>query len=116
MPRSGRTRTGTDGTGPDDQSRLATWIASVRTTRDRWIAFPPLDGGTRWKTLDDVELVLVAAVDEEIGEMVDACAGRRRISVKDGLTKFGIGEAGVDARLRLTFYLAERSAAPGDAR
>ncbi len=39
-------------------------IASVRTTRDRWIAFPPLDGGTRWKTLDDVELVLVAAVDD----------------------------------------------------
>jgi len=27
-----------------------------------------------------------------------------------------IGEAGVDARLRLTFYLAERSAAPGEAR
>lgn len=39
-------------------------IASVRTTRDRWIAFPPLDGGTRWKTLDDVDLVLVAAVDD----------------------------------------------------
>jgi len=27
-----------------------------------------------------------------------------------------IGEAGVDARLRLTFYLAERSTAPGEAR
>jgi hypothetical protein len=27
-----------------------------------------------------------------------------------------IGEAGVDARLRLTFYLAERSAAPGEVR
>lgn len=43
-----------------------TQIASVRTTRDRWVAFPPLDGGKRWKTLDDVELVLVAAVDDRL--------------------------------------------------
>lgn len=42
-----------------------TQIASVRTTRDRWIAFPPLEGGKKWKTLDDVELVLVAAVDDK---------------------------------------------------
>lgn len=41
-----------------------TLSASVRTTRDRWIAFPPLENGTRWKTLDDVELVLVSAVDD----------------------------------------------------
>lgn len=41
-----------------------TKIASVRTTRDRWIAFPPLEDGKRWKTLDDVDLVLVAAVDD----------------------------------------------------
>lgn len=41
-----------------------TKIASVRTTRNRWFAFPPLDGGKRWKTLDDVELVLVSAVDD----------------------------------------------------
>jgi len=40
-----------------------TSVASVRTTQDRWIAFPPLEKGTRWKTLDDVELVLVSAVD-----------------------------------------------------
>jgi hypothetical protein len=40
-----------------------TKVASVRTTQDRWIAFPPLEKGTRWKTLDDVELVLVSAVD-----------------------------------------------------
>lgn len=40
-----------------------TKIASVRTTRDRWVAFPPLEKGTRWKTLDDVDLVLVSAVD-----------------------------------------------------
>lgn len=41
-------------------------VASVRTTRDRWIAFPPLEGGTRWKTLSDVELVLVSAVDDPV--------------------------------------------------
>lgn len=41
-----------------------TQIASVRTTRDRYIAFPPLDGGKKWKTLDTAELVLVSAVRE----------------------------------------------------
>ncbi len=40
-------------------------VTSIRTTRDRWIAFPPLVNGTKWKTLDDVELVLVAAVDDK---------------------------------------------------
>ncbi len=39
-------------------------VASIRTTRDRWVAFEPLAEGTKWKTLDDVELVLVAAVDD----------------------------------------------------
>ena len=39
-------------------------IAAIRTTRDRWVAFPPLEQGAKWKTLDDVELVLVAAVDD----------------------------------------------------
>jgi len=39
--------------------------ASIRTTRDRSFAFPPLDGGTKWKTLDDVDLVVVAAVDSK---------------------------------------------------
>lgn len=42
----------------DGQERLV----SIRTTRDRWIAFPPRDGG--WRTLDDVEVVAVAAVDD----------------------------------------------------
>jgi len=37
-------------------------LACIRTTRDRWIAFPPMKGG--WKTLDDVEVVVVAAVDD----------------------------------------------------
>jgi hypothetical protein len=38
--------------------------ASFRTTTNRWIAFPPLDHGARFKTLEDVELVFVAAVDD----------------------------------------------------
>lgn len=42
-----------------------TLVTSIRTTRDRWIAFPPLAGGTRWKTLDDVQRVLVATVDSK---------------------------------------------------
>ena len=37
---------------------------SVRTTRDRWFAFPPLNNGTKWKTLSDADIVVVAAVDE----------------------------------------------------
>lgn len=43
-----------------------TQTVSIRTTRDRWVAFPPLDDGKRWKTLDDVDLVLVAAVDDRL--------------------------------------------------
>ena len=39
--------------------------ACIRTTRDRWFAFPPLAGATRWKTLDDVENVIVAAVNSK---------------------------------------------------
>jgi hypothetical protein len=38
--------------------------ASIRTTRDRWFAFPPLNHGKKWKTLDEVDLVIVAAVDD----------------------------------------------------
>lgn len=37
--------------------------AAIRTTRDRWFAFPPLADGTKWKTLSEVEVVIVAAVD-----------------------------------------------------
>jgi hypothetical protein len=44
-----------------------TRMASIRTTRDRYIAFPPLEGGTKWKTLDDVDLVVVATVDSKDG-------------------------------------------------
>ena len=39
-------------------------VASIRTTQDRWFAFPPLKDGAAWKTLDDVEAVIVAAVDD----------------------------------------------------
>lgn len=38
-------------------------LTAIRTTRDRWLAFPPLQGGKKWKTLDDVDLVVVATVD-----------------------------------------------------
>lgn len=38
---------------------------AIRTTRDRWIAFPPLEGGTKWKTLSDVDLVVVASLDSK---------------------------------------------------
>ena len=41
-----------------------TQVASIRTTQDRWFAFPPLNDGTKWKTLDDADIVVVAAVDD----------------------------------------------------
>lgn len=37
--------------------------ASIRTSKDRWFAFPPLKRGTKWKTLDTVDVVIVAVVD-----------------------------------------------------
>ena len=36
---------------------------AIRTTQDRWLAFTLLDKGTKWKTLDDVDVVVVATVD-----------------------------------------------------
>jgi hypothetical protein len=47
------------------QKNGETQVASIRTTRDRWIAFPPMEGGKRWKTLDEVDLVVVAALDSK---------------------------------------------------
>ncbi|MEZ5792346.1 MAG: hypothetical protein R3D34_16700 [Nitratireductor sp.] len=41
-----------------------TQTASIRTTQDRWFAFPPLENGAKWKTLDDADIVVVAAVDD----------------------------------------------------
>ncbi|MDE0098595.1 MAG: hypothetical protein OXM87_03115 [Truepera sp.] len=37
---------------------------SIRTTKNGWFAFQPLKKGTKWKTLDDVDIVIVAAVDD----------------------------------------------------
>ena len=37
---------------------------SIRTTNDRWFAFPPGKKATTWKTLGDVDIVIVAAVDD----------------------------------------------------
>ena len=36
---------------------------AIKTSGNRWFAFSPLDGGKHWKTLDDVDQVLVVAVD-----------------------------------------------------
>lgn len=38
--------------------------ASVRTTRDRWFAFVPQNQGSRFKTLDQVDAVVVATIDD----------------------------------------------------
>jgi hypothetical protein len=40
-----------------------TQLGAIRTSQDRWFAFPPLESGTKWKTLDDVEVVILAVVD-----------------------------------------------------
>src|ERR1700674_4880431 len=37
--------------------------AAIGTTKYDWFAFPSLLGGKKWKTLDDVDVVIVAAVD-----------------------------------------------------
>ncbi len=37
---------------------------AIRTTQDRWFAFPPMENGTKWKTLSDIDVVVVAAVDD----------------------------------------------------
>ena len=36
---------------------------AIRTSKNRWFAFPPLHGGKGWLTLDDVDLVIVGAVN-----------------------------------------------------
>jgi hypothetical protein len=38
-------------------------LACIRTSKDRWFAFPPLARGTKWKTLGDVDMVITAVVD-----------------------------------------------------
>jgi hypothetical protein len=39
--------------------------AAIRTTRDRWIAFGRLAKQAKWKTLDEVDTVIVATVDSK---------------------------------------------------
>ena len=38
-------------------------LGAIRTSQDRWFAFPPQDGGNKWKTLDEVDVVILAVVD-----------------------------------------------------
>lgn len=39
-------------------------LVSIRTTQDRWLAFPPKPNGKGWITLDDVDVVLAVSVDD----------------------------------------------------
>lgn len=39
-------------------------LISIRTTQDRWLAFPPKPNGKGWITLDDVDVVLAVSVDD----------------------------------------------------
>lgn len=39
-------------------------ITSVRTSQDRFVAFPPLNDGANWKTLDEAERVVISTVDD----------------------------------------------------
>jgi hypothetical protein len=38
--------------------------AAIRTSQDRWLAFPPLKNGAAWKTLDDVDMLIIATVND----------------------------------------------------
>lgn len=39
-------------------------LVSIRTTQNKWIAFPPKPGRKGWSTLDDVDVVLAVSVDD----------------------------------------------------
>lgn len=39
---------------------------SIRTSQDTWIAFPPKSGGNGWVTLDDVDYVIAASVNDQL--------------------------------------------------
>lgn len=41
-----------------------TSIIAIRTTKNRSFAFPSLEKGEKWKTLDESDFVIVAAVDD----------------------------------------------------
>lgn len=40
-------------------------IVSIRTTQDRSIAFPRVEGDKSWRTLDEVDAVVAASVDDK---------------------------------------------------
>ncbi len=40
-------------------------LAAIRTTQDSWIAFPRTRDGSRWATLSEVDVVVVASVDPD---------------------------------------------------
>ncbi len=41
-----------------------TRLAAIRTTQDTWIAFPRNEDDTKWVTLSDVDMVVIASVDD----------------------------------------------------
>lgn len=42
-----------------------TYLVSAKTTQDTWFAYLPIDNGSSWQTLEDVDVVLVASVDNK---------------------------------------------------
>lgn len=68
MQESGYVINRVPGRGPSNTWQLESagknQTASVRTTKNRWFAFQPLEEGAKWKTLDEVDLVVVSAVDD----------------------------------------------------
>ena len=58
-------------------------LAAIRTSQDAWIAFPRTRDDTKWATLADVDVVVVASVDPEDSQfarihMIDANEMRDR--------------------------------------
>jgi hypothetical protein len=57
-----------DGIGKSSVRRISkdgeSKLASIRTTQNKWIAFPPKPGRKGWTTLDDVDLVVAVSVDD----------------------------------------------------
>jgi hypothetical protein len=43
----------------------ASKVVSIRTTQDRSIAFPRVEGDKSWRTLDEVDAVVAASVDDK---------------------------------------------------
>ena len=41
-------------------------LVSIKTTQDRFIGFVPSEDGNSWETLDDVEMIIVASVDDSV--------------------------------------------------